>query len=130
MSIVLCTERGAVAGIAAGHADMDLMALADRQRGGGDRRFKCGFFGDEIAFDIAIVQHTPARANGDDGVLSKSHWRAPHLLPDFCPDSMLLSGILSRPWSPLSSLPPEVEVPLPLGLDLAELPVVDDVPDD
>src|SRR3954451_20707019 len=40
---------------------------------------------------------------------------------------MLLSGILSRPWSPLSSLPPEVEVPLPLGLDLMELPVVDEV---
>jgi hypothetical protein len=27
---------------------------------------------------------------------------------------MLLSGILSLPWSPLASLPPEVEVPLPL----------------
>jgi hypothetical protein len=29
---------------------------------------------------------------------------------------MLLSGILSRPWSPLASEPPEVEVPLPLLL--------------
>jgi hypothetical protein len=28
----------------------------------------------------------------------------------------------------LASLPPEVEVPLPLGLDLLELPVVGDVP--
>jgi hypothetical protein len=28
----------------------------------------------------------------------------------------------------LASLPPEVEVPLPLGLDLVELPVVGDVP--
>jgi hypothetical protein len=42
--------------------------------------------------------------------------------------SLLLSGILSRPWSPLSSLPPDVEVPLPLGFDFVELPVVGDVP--
>jgi hypothetical protein len=40
----------------------------------------------------------------------------------------LLSGILSLPWSPLASLPPEVEVPLPLGLGRIELPVVGDVP--
>jgi hypothetical protein len=40
----------------------------------------------------------------------------------------LLSGILSRPWSPLSSLPPDVEVPLPLGFDFIELPVVDEAP--
>ena len=40
----------------------------------------------------------------------------------------LLSGILSRPWSPLASLPPEVDVPLPLGLGFIELPVVGDVP--
>jgi hypothetical protein len=26
----------------------------------------------------------------------------------------LLFGIVSRPWSPLASLPPDVEVPLPL----------------
>lgn len=32
----------------------------------------------------------------------------------------LLSGILSRPWSPLASLPPELEIPLPLLL----MPVV------
>lgn len=32
-------------------------------------------------------------------------------------------GILSRPASPLASLPPELEVPLPL-VDRAELPVV------
>jgi hypothetical protein len=30
----------------------------------------------------------------------------------------LLPGILSRPWSPLSSLPPEVDVPLPLFVGL------------
>lgn len=36
--------------------------------------------------------------------------------------AMLLSGILSRPWSPLASLPPDVEVPLPLLLGL--IPVV------
>src|SRR4051812_16218390 len=107
---------------------MDLMALADGQRGGAYGRFESRFLGREIAFDIAVVQHAPARAYGDDGVLGKSHRRAPHLLPDFWPDSMLLSGILSRPWSPLSSLPPEVEVPLPLGLDLMELPVVDEAP--
>ena len=40
----------------------------------------------------------------------------------------LLSGILSRPWWPLASLPPEVDVPLPLGLGFIELPVVGDVP--
>jgi hypothetical protein len=28
----------------------------------------------------------------------------------------------------LASLPPELEVPLPLGFDLIELPVVEDVP--
>ena len=33
-----------------------------------------------------------------------------------------LSGILSLPWSLLSSRPPEVELPLPLGLD--DAPVV------
>lgn len=36
--------------------------------------------------------------------------------PGCCFTSMLLFGIVSRPWSPLSSLPPEVEVPLPLLL--------------
>jgi hypothetical protein len=35
---------------------------------------------------------------------------------------MLLSGILSRPWSAFSSLPPEVELPLPLLLEF--IPVV------
>jgi hypothetical protein len=36
---------------------------------------------------------------------------------------MLLSGILSLPWSPLSSLPPEVDVPLPLGFDPVVVPL-------
>jgi len=40
----------------------------------------------------------------------------------------LLSGILSLPWSPLASLPPEVDVPLPLELGFIELPVVGAVP--
>jgi hypothetical protein len=40
----------------------------------------------------------------------------------------VLSGILSLPWSPLASLLPEVEVPLPLRLGFIELPVVGDVP--
>ena len=40
----------------------------------------------------------------------------------------LLSGILSLPWSPLASLPPDVDVPLPLGLAFMELPTVGDVP--
>jgi hypothetical protein len=40
----------------------------------------------------------------------------------------LLSGILSLPWSRLSSLPPDVDVPLPLGLGCIELPVVGEVP--
>jgi hypothetical protein len=35
-----------------------------------------------------------------------------------------LSGILSRPWSRFSSLPPEVDVPLPLGFDPFEAPLV------
>jgi hypothetical protein len=39
-----------------------------------------------------------------------------------------LSGILSSPWSPLASLPPELEVPLPLRLGFTELPVVGAVP--
>ncbi|WP_456633674.1 hypothetical protein [Bradyrhizobium sp. USDA 10063] len=37
---------------------------------------------------------------------------------------MLVSGILSLPSSPLSSRPPEVDVPLPLRLGLVALPVV------
>jgi hypothetical protein len=53
----------------------------------------------------------------------------PHILPGlFGFTALPLSGILSRPWSPLSSLPPEVEVPLPLGFDFIALPVVGDVP--
>ncbi|MBV9459068.1 MAG: hypothetical protein JO141_16315 [Bradyrhizobium sp.] len=41
---------------------------------------------------------------------------------------MSLSGILSKPWSPLASLPPELDVPLPLRLGFMALPVVGDVP--
>jgi hypothetical protein len=57
----------------------------------------------------------------------------PHILPGlFCWSSgltlWLLSGILSLPWSPLASLPPDVDVPLPLGLAFIELPTVGDVP--
>ena len=37
---------------------------------------------------------------------------------------MLLSGILSLPASPLSSRPPDVDVPLPLRLGVVALPVV------
>jgi hypothetical protein len=49
----------------------------------------------------------------------------PHILPGlFCWSSgltlWLLSGILSLPWSPLASLPPDVDVPLPLGLAFIE----------
>jgi hypothetical protein len=39
-----------------------------------------------------------------------------------------LSGILSRPSSPLSSRPPEVDVPLPLRLGFIALPVVGALP--
>ena len=54
------------------------------------------------------------------------------LVPDFCrpvagvdgslegcrlSDARPVVPILSRPWSPLASIPPEVEVPLPLGFD-------------
>jgi hypothetical protein len=49
------------------------MPLSDRQRGCGDRRFKGGFLGGEIALDIAVVKHAPMIAYGDYGVLSKSH---------------------------------------------------------
>jgi hypothetical protein len=42
----------------------------------------------------------------------------PHFSGLFCLSSgitdLLLFGIVSRPWSPLASLPPEVDVPLPL----------------
>jgi hypothetical protein len=38
---------------------------------------------------------------------------------------MPLLGATSRPPSPLASLPPDVDVPLPLGFE----PVVDDVPE-
>jgi hypothetical protein len=56
--------------------------------------------------------------------------RLPYILSGlvFGRTSLLLSGILSRPWSPLSSLPPDVEVPLPLGFDFIELPLVGEVP--
>jgi len=33
---------------------------------------------------------------------------------------------LSLPWSPVASLPPEVDVPLPLRVGVMELPVVGD----
>jgi hypothetical protein len=39
-----------------------------------------------------------------------------------------LSGILSRPWSPLASLPPDVDVPLPLGFGFIAFPVVGALP--
>jgi hypothetical protein len=49
------------------------------------------------------------RANGEGG---------PYFSGLFCFSSgitdLLLFGIVSRPWSPLASLPPEVDVPLPL----------------
>jgi hypothetical protein len=32
------------------------------------------------------------------------------------PGCFFTSGILSRPWSPLASLPPDVDVPLPVLL--------------
>jgi hypothetical protein len=72
------------------------------------------------------MQHTPPITYGDDGVLSKSHGRLLYILSGLLSGrtALLLSGILSRPWSPLSSLPPDVEVPLPLGFDFIELPVV------
>ena len=40
---------------------------------------------------------------------------------------MSLSGMLSLPWSPISSRPPELDVPLPRGL-LRAAPVVGAVP--
>jgi hypothetical protein len=40
---------------------------------------------------------------------------------------LAVSAILSLPWSPLASLPPDVDVPLPLLLGFMELPVVGDV---
>jgi hypothetical protein len=41
---------------------------------------------------------------------------------------LLLPGILSLPWSELASLPPELDVPLPLGPAFIPLPVVGEVP--
>jgi hypothetical protein len=40
---------------------------------------------------------------------------------------LAVSGILSLPWSPLASLPPDVDVPLLILLGFMELPVVGDV---
>ena len=40
----------------------------------------------------------------------------------------LLSGILSLPWSPFASLPPEVDVPLPLRFGLVKAPLAGAVP--
>jgi len=40
---------------------------------------------------------------------------------------LAVSGILSLPWSPLASLPPDVDMPLPLRLGFIELPVIGDV---
>src|ERR1044072_5907446 len=71
--VILCPERGAVAGIAARHADVDFVALADRQRRRGDGGFERRFLRGEVALDIAVVEHAPAVANGDDGILRKSH---------------------------------------------------------
>jgi hypothetical protein len=39
---------------------------------------------------------------------------------------LLLLGIVSRPWSPLASLPPDVDVPLPLLF--GAIPVVSEEP--
>jgi hypothetical protein len=38
---------------------------------------------------------------------------------------MFVFGALSRPWSPLSSRPPDVDVPLPLGLFLCDEGLLD-----
>jgi hypothetical protein len=106
------------------------MPLTDRQRRCGDCGFERGFLGGEVALDIAVVKHAPAIACGDNGILSKSHGSTPYILLGllFGWISLLLSGTLARPLSPLSSLPPDVEVPLPLGLDFIELPVVWEAP--
>src|SRR4051812_21057609 len=96
--VVLGTERGAVAGVAAGHADVDLMALANGERGRGDGGFECGFLGGEVALDIAVVEHAPAVAHGDDGVLRKSHGSLRYFGRGLLGlTSLLLSGMRSRP---------------------------------
>src|ERR1051325_3846015 len=63
--VILCAKRGAIAGVAAGHADVNLMSLTDRQRRRGDCGFERRFLGGKIALDIAVVEHAPMIAYGD-----------------------------------------------------------------
>jgi hypothetical protein len=110
---------------------MNFMTLPYRQRCGSHGRLERGFLRGVFAIHGAVVKHSPLVANWHNGVLGKSHFslRCKRLSDYFLSGSfgrtvLLDSGILSLPPSPLSSRPPEVDVPLPLRLGFVALPVV------
>src|SRR6266403_3174304 len=71
---ILGTKRGPVAGLATGDTDMDLMALADRQRRGGDGRFERRFLGVVVVLRRPVMENGPAVRLGNDHVFGQSHW--------------------------------------------------------
>ena len=71
--VVLGAKPSLVAGVTAGDADVDLMALADRQRCGGDGRFESGFLGLVIVLGSPVVEHGPALRLCDDHIFGQSH---------------------------------------------------------
>src|SRR5262245_61988490 len=70
---ILRTRRGPVAGLATGDTDMDLMALADRQRRGGDGRFERRFLGVVVVLCRPVMEDGPAVRPGNDHVIGQSH---------------------------------------------------------
>src|SRR5436309_3801952 len=71
---IIRAKRRPVAGIATRDADMDLVALADRQRGGCDGRFERRFLRLVIVLRVPVVEDRPAVRLGDDHVFGQSHW--------------------------------------------------------
>src|SRR5207302_2477699 len=65
---ILGAKRGLVAGLATGDADMDLVALADRQRRGGDSRFESRFLCVVVVLRGPVMEHRPAVRLGNDHV--------------------------------------------------------------
>src|SRR6266540_5371952 len=74
---IIRAKRRPVAGIATWDADMDLVALADRQRGGCDGRFERRFLRVVIVLRVPVVEDRPAVRLGDDHVFGQSHWKPP-----------------------------------------------------
>src|SRR5579862_494881 len=61
----------------AGHAEMHLVPLTNRNRGRSRSGFEGRFLGVVFAPRIAVVKHGPVLANGHDGVLRKAHVAMP-----------------------------------------------------